>query len=190
MASFSNDLQQIDTDFLLVLDDYHVITNPQIHELLGHLLRHPPVGMHLAVATRADPPWHLTALRARGQMTELRYRDLLFTADESAAFLRKALGDAADQGLATALHEESEGWAAGLQLMTLVLSGQDAAAVGASRVAAVSEDIEAYLLEEVLASQSPAVQERLLRMSILRRFNASLCGAICVEEPGPAAPEV
>ena len=77
--SLANDLDRLPDDFVLVLDDYHVITDPQIHELLQQLLRHSPARMHLAVAARAEPPWPLVRLRARGQMTELRYEDLLFT---------------------------------------------------------------------------------------------------------------
>ena len=105
--------------------------------------------------------------------------------------MRNALGDTDDHDLATVLHEESEGSVAGLQLMTLFVSGQQQAAKGAARVAAVSavsEDIEVYLLDEVLASQPPAVQEYLLRMSILSRFNASLCEAVAAEESDPDAP--
>jgi LuxR family maltose regulon positive regulatory protein len=65
-ASLSNDFDQIDTDILLILDDYHVITNPQIDEFLFQLLRHPPRRLHLAVASRAEPSWPLATFRARG----------------------------------------------------------------------------------------------------------------------------
>src|SRR3954452_19558614 len=126
-TSLSNDFDQISNDFLLVLDDYHVIANPQIDALLSQLLLHPARAMHLAVATRTEPAWPLVTLQARGQMAELRYADLQFTQAESAVFLRQALGDAFNQDLVAILHEESEGWAAGLQLMSLV-SGRDDAA--------------------------------------------------------------
>ena len=124
-TSLSNDLDHIESDFLLVLDDYHVITNPQIDQLLFHLLQHPPRTIHLAIATRADPPWPLATFRARGQLTEVRFADLQFTAEESAAFLRNALDDALDQDLITVLHAESEGWAAGLQLISLIMASDD-----------------------------------------------------------------
>jgi len=178
-TSLNNDLAQIDTDFLLVLDDYHLITNPQIDALLLPLLQHPPRGMHLAVATRGEPAWPLAAFRARGQMAELRFGDLQFTVEESAAFLRNALDDALDQDLVTVLHDESEGWAAGLQLMSLVLVGRSVERRGLVHEFGVSEDIRAYLFEEVFARQPPDTQDRLLRLSILGRFSGPLCEAIC-----------
>lgn len=186
--SLANLLAQIPEDFILVLDDYHVISDPQIHEFLQRLLRHPPARMHLAVTTRSDPPWPLARLRARGQMTELRYEDLLFTQEEAATLLRHTLGDAIDHDLAVVLHEESEGWAAGLQLMMLALKGQPAGAESVSRAAAAGKNIETYLLDDVFASQTPVVQDRLCNIAILGRFNASLCEAVCAGEPGQEAP--
>ncbi|MCA9880517.1 MAG: hypothetical protein KC442_22130, partial [Thermomicrobiales bacterium] len=88
-ASLADDLAQLPADIVLVLDDYHCITNPQIHELLQHVLRHPPEHLRLVIATRAEPPWPLTRLRVRGQVAELRYADLLFTIDEATGFLRQ-----------------------------------------------------------------------------------------------------
>ena len=183
-TSLANDLEHLPADFVLVLDDYHAITSPEIHELLGQVLRHPPARMHLAIATRAEPPWPLARLRARGQMTELRYEDLLFTPEESAAFLRRALGDAVDHDLAVVLHDESEGWAAGLQLAALALKWPRPEAPRAPCLAAVGKDIERYLLDEVFAGLSPTVQDRLLRISILGRFCASLCETVCGEGTG------
>jgi len=177
-ASLGDDLARMPEDFLLVLDDYHLISHPDVHGLLERVLRHTPARMHLAVATRDDPPWPLARLRARGEVTELRYEDLLFTPEESVAFLQRALGDAIDHDLAVVLHDESEGWAAGLQLMALTLKGRSRDDVRASSAMAAGEDIEAFLLDEVFARQRPAVQERLLQVSILNRFSASLCEAV------------
>jgi LuxR family transcriptional regulator, maltose regulon positive regulatory protein len=178
-TSLSNDLDQIESDFLLVLDDYHVITNPQIDQLLFHLLQHPPRKIHLAIATRADPTWPLATFRARGQLTELRFADLQFTAEESAAFLRNALDDAIDQDLITVLHAESEGWAAGLQLISLIMASDDGERPRLSDALGTSEDIGSFLLAEVFTRQSPVTQNRLLQLSILGRFCAPLCEAVC-----------
>lgn len=183
-VTFSNDLAQIGADFTLVLDDYHVITNPLIDEMLLLLLRHPPSGMHLVVASRANPPWPLATLRARGHLAELRFADLRFTAEESAALIRHALGDALSEDFVAVMHEETEGWAAGMQLMTLVARHED----GQARILGergVSKDLAAFLLDEVFARQSPRIQTRLLQMSILGRFRGSLLEAVCDggEEP-------
>lgn len=178
-SSLNDDFARLPDDFVLVLDDYHLISNPDIHQLMEHLVRHSPACMHLAIATRDDPPWPLARLRARGAMTELRYDDLLFSEEESIAFLRRALGDAVDHDLAVVLHEESEGWAAGLQLMALTLKGRSLENVRSARARIAAEDIEAFLLEEVFARQPAPMQERLLEISMLNRFSAPLCEAVC-----------
>lgn len=177
-ASLADDLARLPADLALVLDDYHCITNPQIHDLLQRILRHPPERLHLVIVTRGEPPWPLARLRARGQVAELRYEDLLFTTEEAAGFLRQMLGDSVEQDLAVALHDESEGWAAGLQLMALTLRGRPPEAARATLAIDPGDDIEAILLEEVFSCQSLPVQDRLLRMSILNRFCASLCEAV------------
>lgn len=180
-ASLANDLVALPADFVLVLDDYHVIANPQVHELLERLLDHPPARLHLVVATREEPPWALSRLRARGQVSELRLAELLFTQPESGSFLRQSLGDAIAPDLIEALHEESEGWAAGLQMMALAMAGRDAATMRTSRRGAADADIRTFLLDEVLSKQAPEVQRRLVQLSILNRFSASLCHAVCAE---------
>jgi len=112
---------------LLVLDDYHLIDSGAVHELLGFLLEHRPPGLHLVPASRSDPPLALARLQARGQLTGLRAAELRFTADETAALLRRGAavsGVALPETAAGALTARTEGWAAGLQLAALSLRGQ------------------------------------------------------------------
>ena len=78
-----------DEALLLVLDDYHVISSPLVHESFGFLLEHRPPGLNLALASRSDPPLALARLRACGQLAELRAADLWFTPGEAAALLRQ-----------------------------------------------------------------------------------------------------
>ena len=183
-TSLSNDLDRIDEDFRIVLDDFHVITNPEINELPSQLLPHPPQHMHLTVATRTEPPWPLTTLRTRGQVTELHFADLEFTPDESAAFLQKALGDDVAAKCQSALHEESDGWIASLQLMAIAI-GQQGKPRHVRSGASGNEDATELLFREVHAQLQPLVRERLQQLSILDRFNASLCEAVC-DHVGPA----
>ena len=79
-------------DVALVLNDYHVITAPTIHDALALLLEYLPPHLHLVILTRADPALPLAHLRARGSVTELHASDLRFTPDEAAAFLNQAMG--------------------------------------------------------------------------------------------------
>src|SRR6185312_10025707 len=74
------------TQWIVVLDDYHVIAAPEVHDAVTFLLDHLPDRLHLVVATRSDPPLPLARLRSRGQLTELRAADLRFTASEAGEF--------------------------------------------------------------------------------------------------------
>jgi LuxR family maltose regulon positive regulatory protein len=107
---------------LLVLDDYHVIGSPQVHESLAFLTEHRPAGLRVVLASRSDPPLALPRLRARGQLTEIREAELRFTPAEAGELLQHAASALPDASVA-ALAARTEGWAAGLQLAGLSLRG-------------------------------------------------------------------
>jgi LuxR family maltose regulon positive regulatory protein len=121
VTALINDLaaQPGDGEVLLVLDDYHLIDAQPVHASLAFLLEHLPPGLHLVLASRADPPLPLARLRAGGQLAELRTADLRFTAEEAAALLREAAGRDLPATAVAALAARTEGWAAGLQLAAL-----------------------------------------------------------------------
>jgi len=94
-----NELDRIKQAFILTLDDYHVIKNKGIHDLLIEILKHPPHAMHLMLMGRIDPPLPLASLRARGEMTEIRIQDLRFTLEETAEYMQKMLGEAIEDSI-------------------------------------------------------------------------------------------
>ena len=67
-----NEINQIETFFILVLEDYHLIEEEKIHDLLNEVLLHPPPNLHLVISTRMDPPLSLATLRGKGQLSEVR----------------------------------------------------------------------------------------------------------------------
>ena len=115
--------QRPDSHWLLVLDDYHVIEAPEVHEAMTFLLDHVPDHLHLLVATRSDPPLPLSRLRSRGQLTEVRAADLRFAPAEAREFLNEVMGLHLTEGDVQALEGRTEGWIAGLQLAALSLRG-------------------------------------------------------------------
>src|SRR5437764_4109239 len=116
MTTLIIEITAIADHFVLVLDDYHVITAPSIERAVTFLLDHLPEQMHLILASRIDPPLPLSRLRVRQQKLALRAADLRFTPEEAAAFLREGMGlDLSAQDIAT-LEARTEGWIAGLQL--------------------------------------------------------------------------
>ena len=123
LTALLNEIATIPDDFILVLDDYHMVNAPSVDQALAFLLDHLPPQMHLVITTREDPQLPLARYRARGQMTELRAADLRFTPAEAAGFLNQVMDlDLAAEDV-TALEARTEGWIAGLQLAALSLRG-------------------------------------------------------------------
>ncbi len=122
MTTLINEVAAIPRHFVFVLDDYHVITAPSIHQALTFLLDHLPEQMHVILATRIDPPLPLSRLRVRRQKLAIRAADLRFTPKEAAAFLQEVMGlELSAEDVAT-LETRTEGCIAGLQLAALSLT--------------------------------------------------------------------
>ncbi len=167
-----------DDEAVLVLDDYHLIDSPPVHESVLFLVEHLPPGLRLVLASRADPPLPLPRLRARGQLAELRAADLRFTSEEAAALLHEAIGaDLPGQAVA-ALTARTEGWAAGLQLAGLSLRGQPDQAGFVAGFSGSHRYVLDYLTDEVLERQDGQVRGFLLATSVLERLSARLCDAV------------
>jgi LuxR family maltose regulon positive regulatory protein len=173
-----NSLTTIPADFVLVLDDYHVVEQQPIHDALTFLLDHLPPQMHLVIASRADPPLPLARLRTRSQLTELRAADLRFTPDEAAAFLNQAMGLSLSPEDVAALEARTEGWIAGLQLAALSMQGRDDIPGFIAAFTGSQHYILDYLVEEVLQRQPESIQAFLLQTSILERMTGPLCDAL------------
>jgi LuxR family maltose regulon positive regulatory protein len=181
-----NELSTAGLPLFLVLDDYHLITNPTCHQTLTFFLDHLPADVHVALSGRSDPPLPLARMRARGELAELRATDLQFTDEEASELLNGSMGlrlDASDVGR---LAERTEGWAAGLYLAGLSLRGREDASGFIAAFHGDNRHIADYLGTEVLASQPEAVRTFLLRTSILERLSAPLCDAV-LETDGSAA---
>jgi LuxR family maltose regulon positive regulatory protein len=188
LTSLINDLDTSGGEIALVLDDYQLVNSQVVHEELAFLLEHCPKTFHLVIATRSDPPLPLARLRARGQTVELRAADLGFTEPEAAQFLNDVMGLRLDAGSVAVLEECTEGWIAGLQMAALALRGtlsmRDRKDVPGfiEGFSGTNRYILDYLLEEVLANQSPEIQRFLLYTSILERLTAPLCDAVLAND--------
>jgi LuxR family maltose regulon positive regulatory protein len=173
-----NELSEGDQSIVLALDDYHVIDNGHIHRQIEELIDRLPLTMHVAIATRSDPPLPLGRLRARAHLTEVRAADLRFDVTEAEAFLNEMLGLNLDRNDVMALQDRTEGWVAGLQLAGLSLRDCEDRSDFIASFAGDDRQIVDYLGFEVLEHQATAVREFLLQTSILDRLSAPLCAAI------------
>jgi LuxR family maltose regulon positive regulatory protein len=172
--------------FILVLDDFHLITAPPVYQAVEFLLDHLPENLHLAIATRADPAGLAIArLRGRGQLAELRQADLCFSPDEAGAFLNQVMALDLSGGDVAVLAARTEGWITGLQMAALSLQGRDRRRV-ADLIGAFGGGhhfVVDYLIEQVLSRQPPELQDFLLGTSILDRLTGPLCDAVLDGEP-------
>jgi len=178
LTALINALSTIPTDFVLVLDDYHVITAPEIHAAVSFLVENMPYQMHLVILTRVDPPLPLARLRSRGKLVELRDRELRFTLEETASFLRQVMQLPVSDAHVASLGARTEGWAAGLQMAALSMAHQADLDAFIHNFTGSHRYLMDYLVEEVLQQQPEEVQAFLEKTSILDRFTASLCAAV------------
>ncbi|MFC2023777.1 LuxR C-terminal-related transcriptional regulator [Chloroflexota bacterium] len=186
LTGLINELTQVPKPFALVLDDLQVIAAPQVHEALTFLLDHLPPQMHLALSTRADPPWPLARRRARREMTEIRIDELRFTSGEAAEFLNKAMKlDLSSEDVAR-LEERTEGWIVGLQMAALSMQGRSDLSGFISAFTGTHRFVLDYLVEEVLDTQANDIQDFLLGTSILERMSPPLCDAVTGREDSQA----
>lgn len=178
MIELVNELVGCTGGGIFVLDDFHTIHEQPIHDALIFLLEHLPVGLHLAIATRQDPPWPLARLRASGQMLELRAADLRFSMEESAAFFNGVERLGLLPSDIALLHSRLEGWVAGLQLVALSLREQSEITSFIDNLRGSERFVLDYLLDEVLLRQPEPLQNFLIKTSILNRLCPELCDAV------------
>ena len=186
LTALLNDLTSIAAEIVLVLDDYHVIDAPAVQDGMAFLLDHLPPGLHVVIATRADPALPLARLRARGELREIRAAELRFTADEAAVYLNGMTGLQLTARDVSALEARTEGWIAALQLAALSMQGRDDVAGFIAGFAGDDRYVVDYLAEEVLQRQPDRVQAFLLQTSILERLSGALCDAVTGQGGGKA----
>lgn len=177
-----NELAALPTEMTIVLDNYHLIENQDIHTLLKQLLADLPAHVHLVLASRCEPPGLLTRLRASGELLELGTSALRLTRKELEELLTSVLHLKPEPEDLDALEERSGGWLAGLYLAQSAQPGQANVASLCAACAGTNRHIQAYFLEEVLADLPSATQTFLLHTALLERCNAALCAAVTGQE--------
>jgi len=184
-----NELSIFPHDFMLVLEDYHVIETSEIHHMIAFLLEHMPLKMHLVMLTRSDPPFPLARYRARMELSEIRIKDLRFSSNEASTFLNEIerLG-LSDEAIHILLNR-TEGWITGLQLAALSIQGNEDPSGIISTLGDGHGYIVDYLIEEVLERQPDDLKMFLLQTSILNRMNGALCEALTKQPDGEATLE-
>jgi LuxR family maltose regulon positive regulatory protein len=172
-----NELASLESDVVLVLDDYHAITSSACHRSVELFLTREPTNVRIVVSSRVDPPFPLGTLRARGELLELREADLVFSPHETKRFLNDALGLGLSPRAAATLHEHAEGWPAALYLAYLSLRDERDRERAVAGFGGSTRPVSDYLTEVALDALAPAVRDFLVETSILDRMCGPLCDA-------------
>lgn len=177
-AALVNLLAQRAEPLVLVLDDFQVIHDQNLHAAISFLVEHLPPGVHLALSSRSDPPLLLHRLRARGQLVELRLDDLRFDHAETGQLLSQSAGGRLAEEDIRLLEERTEGWPAGLRMVLLSIRDRSNLHDFLAHFSGSNRYILDYLAEEVFHNQSEAMQTFMLHSALLDRLCAPLCNAL------------
>ena len=178
LTGLINEIGGIKGQLVLVLDDFHLIENDQIQQTMMFFYDYMPPTLHVILSTRADPPWPLARMRAKGEMTEFRNDDLCFTFEEAGEFLSETMGIALPHQSVAALREKMEGWIAGLQIAVLSIQNSEEKTGFIETFTGSHRFILDYLLEDVLENRPQETVQFLLKTSALDRMTAALCDAV------------
>lgn len=182
-----NELVMLPKEAIIVLEDYHLVKERAIHELIAALVSRWPRNLHLVIASRSDPALQLAQWRAHGYVTEIRAVNLRFTREEAQAFFLQEVGFDLPDPMLDDLLEVTEGWIAGLRLAAISIHDRASRRSKGEaidlfpdhfRESRANRHIADFLLEDVFSRQPRAVRQFLMRTSILDQFTAPLCEAL------------
>jgi LuxR family maltose regulon positive regulatory protein len=171
-------IKEYSEKLILVLDDYHLIEEVDIHDSVWFLITNSPKNFHVIIVTREDPPWPLGRLRAQGQVNEIRVAKLKFSLLETIEFLNSAMDLGLSRSEVERLQDRTEGWIVGLKLAAMSIEQVEERTVLLNEFSSNNRFIVDYLMEEVLYYQSIEIKDFLLDTSILETMNASLCDMV------------
>ncbi len=178
LANLIKDIIQAGKELILVLEDYHLIRNEQIHSGIEFLISNKPMNLHMVIISRSDPSLPIHRYRANDRLTEIRAEHLSFSNEEAYSFFNKVMGLNLSSENVNKLNTRTEGWITGLQMAALSIRSHDNIEGFVQSFTGNNRYVMDYLLEEVISVQPENVKTFLLKTSILERFSGELCEAI------------
>lgn len=177
-AELLNYLAELDADVYLFLDDFHLVDEPVVLDLVSALLLAPVDKLHVVLASRRLPDFPTARLRAAGDLLEISTQQLALSSDETNAFVDVAGGPRISMAQAEKLHEKTEGWVVSLQLAMIAMQSSDNTDSFIRDFGGADSNIEDFLMEEVIQQLPENIQDFLLATSVLDKFSAELADAV------------
>ncbi|MCJ7759302.1 MAG: LuxR C-terminal-related transcriptional regulator [Gillisia sp.] len=172
-----NELDRVPENYIVVLDDYHLIHSDDIHQLIDEWLQYPPENVHLCLLTRRDPPLRIKNLRAHNRINEIRMDELIFTEEEIIDLFKKLHGITLKRSTAASLHISTEGWITALQLASLASKTKPDIEKELASFTGDLCTLSDFLTEEILSGLPNEMKELLLFTALLDRFCLELVKA-------------
>ena len=185
-AIFCEDSVALSVRMELVLDDYHEIVDASVNLFVQSVLRYLPANLRLLILTRKRLPFSVARLRSQNKLVEIAIQELQLSASESTMLLCNMVGESPLLETLTIIHQQTEGWAAGVRLIGLALRDRlDESSLRTLLQRGQSiRYISDYLMDEVLAQQPNDIQAFLLRTSLLRELDAASCAVVLDDTEG------
>jgi len=174
-----HDIDSLGEDFVVVLDDIHLVSEKSVYDFLSELFRHPSRCLHFIIIGRRDPFLPIASLRGNRKLTELRLKNLQFSLEETKQYLGMVLNKPMEEDDIRALHQRLEGWIGGLRLAVLSTNQVEDVKESLKNPKADVQYVMEYLFNEILEKQSQAFRNYLFTTALLDRFSAPLCSYIC-----------
>lgn len=178
LSALIGEFTELPGNLILMLDDFHAIDLPSIHDAIAYVLDYLPTSVHLVIASRHQPDLPTARLLARGELYKITLDDLRFQAEEGIRFFQTCMELPLPREEAALLVELTEGWVSGLQMAGISMRASSRPSDFIHRFKGRQRDIANYLLEEVFGRQPEQVRSYLLKTSVLSRMNDSLCQAV------------
>ncbi|ADL50227.1 LuxR C-terminal-related transcriptional regulator [Clostridium cellulovorans] len=174
LSHFINTIAKINEGIIIVIDDFHLITNDKIIENMKFLIKNMPDNMHLLLISRNLPQLGLPRLRAADSVLEINQYDLCFTPEETTEFFEKVSGTKFTYDIYHKVWSESEGWIAGIQMIGLSMKNSSRNITG-DQDGKNNKFVFEYIAEEVFLSLEEDTKKFLLYTSIIDEFSCALC---------------
>ncbi|MEC0241118.1 LuxR C-terminal-related transcriptional regulator [Paenibacillus dokdonensis] len=178
LDAFMNELFELEDTVSWVMDDYHFITNPRIHESLSYFIEYMPQQLTLLISTRRELPFATVKWLTRNESREMNASGLQFTPNETETFYRESEGPQLTERQIRELNERTEGWVTGLQLALLSLQSRQDIDCFIEQFQGSHRNVTDYIFHEVISSLPEEVYDFVLKTSILEQFDARICDAV------------
>ncbi|WP_449539378.1 BTAD domain-containing putative transcriptional regulator [Ferdinandcohnia sp. Marseille-Q9671] len=177
---FINELLVLNTKILLVIDDYHLIHHSSsIDQWMSWLVRHLPMNVNLVISSRIKPNWDfLTSMMVKGEILEVKQRDLMFSFDEVEVLLRDLYEGEITETDIEKIFSLTEGWIIAIGMIRQQLSSDGGIEPILSNKSKSLDELFRFLAMEVFMKQPPMIQQFLENTCIFEELNGRICDEV------------